>query len=61
VQAYLVGKGMDAGRIRAEAKGEDEAVTGETCKNMGPEIRKNQKLVECLQRDRRVEVKLVNK
>ena len=59
VQAYLVGKGMDAGRIRAEAKGEDEAVTGETCKNMGPESRKNQKLVECLQRDRRVEVKLV--
>ena len=61
VQAYLVGKGMDAGRIRAEAKGENEAVTGEACKNMGPENRKNQKLVECLQRDRRVEVKLVNK
>jgi len=59
VQAYLVGKGMDAGRIRVEAKGEDDAVTGETCKNMGPESRKNQKLVECLQRDRRVEVKLL--
>ena len=61
VQAYLVGKGMDAGRIRTEAKGEDEAVTGDACKKMGPENRKNQKLVECLQRDRRVEVKLVNK
>jgi len=61
VQAYLVGKGMDAGRIRSEAKGEDEAATGEACKNMGPENRKNQKLVECLQRDRRVEVKLVSK
>ena len=59
VQAYLVGKGMDAGRIRTEAKGEDEAATGDACKNMGPENRKNQKLVECLQRDRRVEVKLV--
>ena len=58
VQVYLVGKGVDAGRIRVEAKGENEAVTGETCKNMGPESRKNQKLVECLQRDRRVEVKL---
>ena len=58
VQAYLVGKGIDAGRIRTEAKGEDEAVTGEACKNMGPENRKNQKLVECLQRDRRVEVNL---
>jgi OOP family OmpA-OmpF porin len=61
VQGYLAGKGVDAGRIRTEAKGEDEAVTGEACKNMGPESRKNQKLVECLQRDRRVEVKLVNK
>jgi OOP family OmpA-OmpF porin len=59
VQAYLVGKGVDAGRIRTEAKGEDEAATGEACKNLGPENRKNQKLVECLQRDRRVEVKLV--
>lgn len=59
VQAYLVGKGVDAGRIRTGAKGEDEAATGDACKNMGPENRKNQKLVECLQRDRRVEVKLV--
>lgn len=59
VRAYLVGKGVDAGRIRTEAKGESESVTGEACKNMGPERRKNQKLVECLQRDRRVEVKLV--
>lgn len=61
VRAYLVGKGVDAGRIRVEAKGEDEAATGEACKNMGPENRKNLKLVDCLQRDRRVEVKLVNK
>ena len=61
VQAYLVGKGVDAGRIRTEAKGESAAVTGEACKNMGPENRKNQKLVECLQRDRRVEVKLIIK
>jgi len=58
VQAYLVGKGVDAGRIHTEAKGEDDSVTGETCKNMGPENRKNQKLIECLKRDRRVEVKL---
>jgi len=59
VQAYLAGKGVDAGRIRTEARGEDEAATGDACKNLGPESRKNQKLVECLQRDRRVEVKLV--
>jgi OOP family OmpA-OmpF porin len=61
VQAYLVSKGFDAGRIRADAKGEDESVTGDACRNMGPENRTNQKLVECLQRDRRVEVRLVAK
>ena len=58
VSAYLAGKGVDVKRIRTEAKGEDEAATGDACKNMGPESRKNQKLIECLQRDRRVEVKL---
>ena len=57
VRAYLAGKGLDTKRIRAEAKGESGAVTGDTCKDMGPENRKNQKLIECLQRDRRVEVK----
>lgn len=59
VQAYLTGKGIEAGRTRADAKGEDEAVTGDACKSMGPENRKNQKLIVCLQRDRRVEVSLV--
>ena len=59
VRAYLAGKGIEAGRMRADAKGEDEAVTGDACKNMGPENGKNQKLVACLQRDRRVEVRLV--
>ena len=59
VRAYLAGKGVEAGRIRTGAKGEAEAMTGETCRNMGPESRENQKLIDCLQRDRRVEVKLV--
>ena len=59
VRAYLVGKGVDARRIRIEAKGEEEPVTGEACKNMGPENRKNQKLIECLQPDRRVTIELV--
>lgn len=61
VRAYLVGKGMDAARIRIEAKGKAGAVTGEACKNMGAENRKNRKLIECLQRDRRVEITLVAK
>ncbi len=59
VRAYMVGKGLDAGSIRTEAKGEGEAMTGEACKKMGPENRKNQNLVECLQPDRRVEFALV--
>ena len=59
VRTYLVGKGVDAKRIRTEAKGEGEPVTDDACKNMGPENRKNQKLIECLQRDRRVEIELV--
>jgi OOP family OmpA-OmpF porin len=59
VQAYLAGKGVDTARVRAEAKGEGEPVTGDACKDLGPENRKNRKLIECLQRDRRVEVSLV--
>ena len=58
VRAYLAGKGVDAGRIRSEAKGESGPVTGEACRNMGSERRRNQNLIACLQRDRRVEVTL---
>jgi len=58
VRNHLVGKGVEAARIRAEAKGESEAATGTACQKMGPENRSNRKLVECLQRDRRVEVRL---
>lgn len=58
VQAYLAGKGVEAVRIHVEAKGEEQAVTGEACKKMGPENRTNRKLVDCLQRDRRVELRL---
>ena len=52
VRAYLVGKGVGAGSIRTEARGEREAVTGEACKNQG------RKRIDCLQPDRRVEVTL---
>jgi len=52
VRAYLVGKGVDAGSIRTEARGEREAVTGEACKDQG------RRQIECLQPDRRVEVTL---
>jgi OOP family OmpA-OmpF porin len=59
VAAYLATKGVDAGRIRAEGKGESDATGGEACKDLGPEHAKNQKLVDCLERDRRVTVVLV--
>jgi len=59
VRAYMLGKGVDAGSIHTEAKGEREAVTGEACKKLGPEKRKNRKLVECLQPDRRAQITLV--
>lgn len=59
VRDYLAGKGVDAKRVRAEAKGEAEPVTGDTCKNMGPANRKNRKLIECLQADRRAELRLL--
>jgi OmpA-OmpF porin, OOP family len=59
VRNHLVGKGVEAGRMRAEAKGESEAVTGSACQNMGPESRSNRKLIDCLQRDRRATAALV--
>jgi OOP family OmpA-OmpF porin len=59
VRTYLAAHGVDAGRIRTEAKGESEAATGEACRKMGPEGRRNRKLIECLQPDRRAEIKLI--
>ena len=58
VRAYLVGKGVATGSIRTEAKGEREAISGEACKKPGAQKGK-QKLVECLQPDRRVEIAFV--
>ncbi len=58
VRAYLVGKGVDSGSVHTEARGKREAVTGEACKKLGPEKRRNRKLVECLQPDRRVQITL---
>lgn len=58
VRDYLAGKDVEAGRVRVDAKGEGEPVSGEACRNMGPENRRNRKLIECLQRDRRAELRL---
>jgi OOP family OmpA-OmpF porin len=59
VRDHLAGKGVEAKRVRAEAVGEAEPVTGDSCKNLGPASRKNRKLIECLQPDRRTELRLV--
>jgi OmpA-OmpF porin, OOP family len=56
VRDHLVGRGIETGRVHTEARGESEAATGTACQNMGPESRSNRKLVDCLQRDRRVTV-----
>lgn len=61
VRDHLVGKGIEAGRVRAEARGESDAATGTACQKMGRESRSNRKLVECLQRDRRAEVRLASR
>lgn len=58
--AYLTSKGVDASRSKSEGKGESEAVTGDACKDLGAENATNKKLVDCLQKDRRVEVAAVN-
>ena len=61
VVAYLVGKGVDAAYLRADAKGESEPVSADACANLGPENASNLKLVECLQQNRRAEIRLVPK
>jgi len=59
VRGNLAGSGIDRGKIDTDAKGESEQVTGAECRNMGSETRKNRKLIECLQPDRRVQITLV--
>ncbi|MEA3194902.1 MAG: OmpA-OmpF porin, family [Betaproteobacteria bacterium] len=57
VKQYLDGK-VATSNIEVAGKGEAEPVTGAACDRMGPEQRKNRKLVDCLQPDRRVEIEV---
>ncbi len=57
VKQYLVQKGVAQDRVQAEGRGEAEPVT--QCGKMGPERGSNQKLVSCLQPDRRVEIEVL--
>ena len=53
VKQYLVSKGVDAGRVYTEGKGETQPVTT-NCTNMGRKA-----LISCLQPDRRVEIEVI--
>ena len=59
VKEYLASKGVDSDRVQAEGKGKSDPVTGGQCRNMGKENNRNQKLISCLQPDRRVDVELL--
>ncbi len=59
IKDYLVSKGIAANRVYAEGKGEAQPVTGDKCRKMGPENKRNTKLIACLQPDRRVEIEVV--
>jgi len=59
VADYLASKGVPKEHLQVEAKGKSEPITGDQCKNMGPESNKNQKLIACLQPDRRVDAELL--
>ncbi|MBN8477679.1 MAG: OmpA family protein [Burkholderiales bacterium] len=60
VVAYLASKGADAARNHTDAKGESQSATGDACKGMGAESASNARLVDCLAKDRRVEIALAD-
>jgi len=59
VKEYLASKGVESERVQAEGKGKSDPVTGDQCKGLGKENNRNQKLIACLQPDRRVDVELL--
>ena len=59
VADYLAQKGVDSSRLQVEGKGESQPITGNECSKLGAESNKNQKLIACLQPDRRVEAELL--
>jgi len=59
VADYLGQKGVSTDKLQVEGKGKSEPITGNECKNLGAENNKNQKLIACLQPDRRVDAALL--
>lgn len=60
VKAYLAARDVAPHAVHASAKGEGEPKSGDDCFDMGVELRRNEGLVRCLQRDRRVDVIVVS-
>ena len=56
---FLAQRGVDSSRLQVEGRGEAEPVTGNECQRLGKESNKNQKLISCLQPDRRVDAELL--
>jgi OOP family OmpA-OmpF porin len=59
VADYLASKGVERSHLQVEGKGKSEPITGNECSKLGPENNKNQKLIACLQPDRRVDAELL--
>src|SRR5258708_6574109 len=59
VADYLAQKGVSSDKLQGEGKGKSEPITGNECSNLGAENNKNQKLIACLQPDRRVDAALL--
>lgn len=59
VAQYLEQRGVDRSRLQVEGRGEAQPITGAQCSKMGAESNKNQKLISCLQPDRRVDAELL--
>jgi len=59
VAAYLAQRGVDSSRLEVEGKGESQPITGNECAKLGKDSNKNQKLISCLQPDRRVDAALL--
>ena len=59
VAGYLAQRGVDSSRLEVEGKGESQPITGNECAKLGKDSNKNQKLISCLQPDRRVDAALL--
>ena len=53
VKAYLTQKGIETTKVKSEGRGKNEPVTGDQCKGL-----RGDKLISCLQPDRRVDVEV---